>query len=61
MNIDYTLRIGSLETLAISQGLGNPARVLAFTVVLNRAGKVVYTHVGALTEAALDAVLRPLL
>jgi len=41
--------------------LGNPAGVLPFTVVLDRAGKVAYTHAGALTEAMLNAVLLPLL
>jgi thiol-disulfide isomerase/thioredoxin len=61
MNIDYALRIGGPETLAISKGLGNPAGVLPFTIVLNRGGEVVYTHVGALTDATLDAVLLPLL
>lgn len=35
MNIDYTLRIGGPGSLAISHGLGNPAGVLPFTVVLN--------------------------
>jgi len=30
-------------------------------VVLDQAGKVAYTHVGVLTEAALDSVLLPLL
>lgn len=61
MGIDYALWIGSPETLALSKDLGNPAGVLPFTVVLDRAGKVAYTHAGALTEAMLGAVLLPLL
>jgi len=59
MKIDYALRLGRAETLAISKDLGNPAGVLPFTVVLDRAGKVAYTHAGPLTEAMLEAVLLP--
>lgn len=61
MSIGYRLLIGNMETLVISKDLGNQAGVLPFTVVLDRAGKVAYTHAGGLTEAALDAVLAPLL
>jgi thiol-disulfide isomerase/thioredoxin len=61
LKINYVLWIGGMEVLAMSRNLGNPAGVLPFTVVLDRAGKVVYTHAGAVTEATLGAVLRPLL
>lgn len=61
ININYDFLIGNADTLLISKDLGNQAGVLPFTVILDRAGKVVYTHAGALTEAALDAVLAPLL
>jgi len=60
MNIDYNLLIAGAEILSASKELGNRAGVLPYTVVLNRAGQVAYTHAGALTEAALDAVLMPL-
>ena len=61
MRIDYVLLIGGMETLGVTEDLGNRAGVLPFTVVLDRAGKVVYVHAGALTEALLGAVLTPLL
>lgn len=61
LGIDYTLLIAGAETLTLSKELGNQAGVLPYTVVLDRTGKVAYTHAGALTEAALDAVLTPLL
>ena len=61
MNIDYTLLIATAETLAISKDLGNQAGVLPFTVVVDRAGEIAFTHAGALTEASLGAVLVPLL
>jgi len=60
-SIDYSLLIGTAETLAISKNLGNQAGVLPFTLVLDRTGAVAYTHAGALTAAILEAVLVPLL
>jgi thiol-disulfide isomerase/thioredoxin len=61
MRIDYVLLIGGMETLGVTEDLGNRAGVLPFTVVLDRAGKVAYAHAGALTEALLGVVLTPLL
>jgi thiol-disulfide isomerase/thioredoxin len=61
MSIDYSLLIGGAEIQATSKDLGNRAGVLPYTVILGRNGKVAYTHAGALTEAALDAALLPLL
>lgn len=61
MRIDYTLLIGSTETLGISKDLGNRAGVLPFTVVLDRTGNVAYQHAGALTEVLLGAALAPLI
>jgi len=61
MNIGYGLFIATAETLGIGRDLGNQAGVLPFTVVMDRAGKVAFTHAGALTEASLGAVLAPLL
>lgn len=61
MSIDYVLLVGGMEILGVSKDLGNRAGVLPFTVVLDRTGKLAYTHAGALTETALDAVVAPLL
>jgi thiol-disulfide isomerase/thioredoxin len=61
MRIGYALLLGGVETLGLAKDLGNRAGVLPFTVVLNRAGSVVHTHVGALTEASLGAMVAPLL
>jgi hypothetical protein len=60
MNIDYDLAIAGMEILAVSKGLGNPAGVLPFTVILDRDRRLAYAHAGLLTEAALEAVLSPL-
>lgn len=60
MHIDYPLFIGGVESQILAKDLGNSAGVLPFTVVLDRTGKDVYAHVGALTEASLGVVLVPL-
>lgn len=61
LEINYPLLIAGAGTLTLSRELGNQAGVLPYTVVLDRSGKVAYTHAGAMTEAALAAVLAPLL
>lgn len=61
MSMDYALLVAGAQTLALGRDLGNQAGVLPYTVVLDRAGQVVYTHAGAMTEAMLEPVLRPLL
>ena len=61
MGMDYVLLIAGAQTLQLGKDLGNQAGVLPYTVVLDRTGKVAYTHAGALTEAKLEGVLRPLL
>ena len=61
MSMDYLLLIAGAQTLELGKDLGNQAGVLPYTVVLDRRGKVAYAHAGALTEATLEDVLRPLL
>jgi thiol-disulfide isomerase/thioredoxin len=61
MGIDYGLLIGGVEVMAASRDLGNRGEVLPFTVILDRTRQVAFTHAGALSDAALDAALVPLL
>ena len=61
LHIEYTLLMGSMETLDLSKDLGNRTGVLPFTVVLDRGGKLAYARAGALTEVELSAALKPLL
>ena len=49
MHIDYSVVVGCVETLAQNKNLGNEASVLAFTVALDRTGKLAHAHAGALT------------
>jgi thiol-disulfide isomerase/thioredoxin len=61
MHIQYALLIGLAETIGLAKDLGNSAGVLPFTIVLDRTGKLVHAHAGAVTETSLSAVLAPLL
>jgi thiol-disulfide isomerase/thioredoxin len=61
MHIDYILLMGGIEALVLSKDLGNRAGTLPFTVVLDRSGKVVYAHAGAVTEAILGPILHRIL
>lgn len=61
IGIPYPILIAGIEALDIARALGNKAGALPFTVVLDRNGNVVKSHLGLMTEADLDAVLAPLL
>ena len=57
LGITYPLWTGGDEVMDLSQRLGNRMRVLPFTVILDRQGRVVEQKVGAYTEAQLEARL----
>ena len=59
--INYTILIANGDILTINKDLGNPAGVVPFTLILDRSGRAVYSHAGALTEAALALALAPVL
>ena len=61
MGNGYVLLFGVAATMGMLEDLGNGAGVLTYTVVLDRTGKLVQTHVGAYNEASLGAVLSSLL
>jgi peroxiredoxin len=57
----YPLLIGALGSIDLTRKLGNRRSGLPYTVVLNRQGRIVFTHLGAVSEAQLRAVVEPLL
>lgn len=61
IGIRYPILIAGIEALDLARQLGNKSGALPFTVVLDRSGKVVKTHLGLLTEADLEALIAPLL
>jgi thiol-disulfide isomerase/thioredoxin len=61
LGIDYPIVVAGLRAVDVTRRLGNPAGGLPFTVVLDRQGRMVASHLGALSEEQLEAILRPLL
>lgn len=61
LGVDYPLVIGTLETIEVTRQIGNGSGGLPYTVVLDRDGNIVKTRLGGISEAELDAALKPLL
>lgn len=59
--INYPTLIGSFDTIEVSHKAGNTKRVLPFTLVLARDGKIVATETGGLTEQKLEGLIKSLL
>ena len=56
--IGYPLVIGSMEVIELTRGLGNNAAGLPYTIVLDRSGRVVKTHLGGISEVELESAIR---
>jgi len=56
--IEYPLVIGSIAVIEVTRRLGNKAAGLPYTVVVDRSGRVVKTHLGAISEAELERAIR---
>ena len=61
LNINYPILIGGIKTMEITEEAGNHYAVLPFTVIFNRNGKIVSTHVGRIARDKLEPILKPLL
>ncbi|HKC45622.1 MAG TPA: TlpA disulfide reductase family protein [Burkholderiales bacterium] len=61
MTINYPVLVAGLEAIDLTRRLGNRAGGLPYTIVLDRQGGLVATHLGLLSEAQLEQILRPLL
>ena len=59
--INYPSLIGTFDTVEVSRLAGNKRRVLPYTVILDRNGKIVATELGGLTAEKLEAIIGPLL
>jgi thiol-disulfide isomerase/thioredoxin len=56
--VTYPLVIGSIAVIDVTRRLGNKAAGLPYTVVMDRSGRVVTTHLGAISEAELEKAIR---
>jgi thiol-disulfide isomerase/thioredoxin len=61
MGITYPVLVAEVQIIDVTRRLGNRAGGLPFTAVLDREGRLVATHLGLLTEAQLERLVRPLL
>lgn len=58
--VSYPLLLGSYDVLKLTVELGNKSSALPFTVILDRNGSVAHSKTGKLSEAELEALLKPL-
>jgi thiol-disulfide isomerase/thioredoxin len=61
LGVNYPVLIAGMETIDLTRRLGNRAGALPFTLVLDRNGTVIASHLGILTEAELARIVAPLL
>lgn len=61
LGINYPVLVAGLEGIDLVRKLGNRAGGLPYTLVLDRRGMAVATHLGILSEADLERILTPLL
>ncbi len=61
LHIDYPNLIGNDAGSDLADRFGNNSGSLPYTVIFDRGGKLVYRHLGELSVADAEAVIRPLL
>lgn len=59
--INYPSLIGTFDTIEVSRLAGNKRRVLPYTAILDRQGRLVATELGGLTTEKLETLIAPLL
>ena len=59
--INYPILIGQLDAIELSKTAGNERGGLPYTLVLDRSGRVVSQHYGALTEQELVPIIAEML
>ncbi|MCA1979018.1 MAG: TlpA family protein disulfide reductase [Thiobacillus sp.] len=55
--VAYPILVGEGSAHTLVRQLGNPAGALPYTIVLDRDGKLVYSHLGRLPRATLNSIL----
>jgi thiol-disulfide isomerase/thioredoxin len=61
LGVDYPLLVGSTDVMAMARSYGNLSGVLPYSVLIDRAGIVRWTHLGELKEKELTRRIRELL
>ncbi|MDH5712244.1 MAG: redoxin family protein [Gammaproteobacteria bacterium] len=61
MDMNYPVLIAEKEGIALTKAYGNRLGVLPYTVIVDRKGKIIYTHRSELTYEVAEKVIKPLL
>jgi thiol-disulfide isomerase/thioredoxin len=61
LGVRYPVLVAGMEVIDLTRRLGNRAGALPYTLVLDRHGTVVATHLGLISEAQLTRIITPLL
>lgn len=61
MGINYPVLMGELEAIDLAKRAGNRLGGLPYTVIIDRNGKIAAGEIGGLTQAKLEALIKPLL
>ncbi len=59
--INYPVLAGEMAVVRVAEAYGNDVGALPYTVVIDRAGKIVFTHRGPVSGPEMMSVIRPLL
>lgn len=61
IDVNYPVLLGGIKAMELAEAAGNRYAVLPFTVIFNRNGEIVSTHVGRIARNKLEPILKPLL
>lgn len=61
VGMNYPVLMGGIETMDLASATGNRAGVLPYTLIIDRAGRLVSQSVGILTPEKLRSLIEPLL
>ncbi len=61
MDINYPLLMAEKEGISLAKAYGNRLSVLPYTAIIDRSGKIIYTHRGELTFDTAEKIIKPLL
>ena len=61
IGLNYPALLGGYGAIELSKTLGNRVGALPFTVVVDRAGRIVHTHLGPMKKEQLEAFIAQLL
>lgn len=59
--INYPIVVGDIEAFSLADAMGNPQGALPYTVMINRDGEIVDSHLGRIHLNKVEKILKPLL